>query len=161
MMIRWMIYLGLLIFAAYESVVFEDAAVTMFFVAALLLFVLLLLLLLIQRQMLKVSMKIPVPAAEKNKGVQLLFRLENRLPFLIGSIHAEIICLSHFTGKKEKYDVSFDNGRKQGTAVTTVCQISGDNCGKMHVFAGRIRIWDIFHLFCLTKKVNLTGEITI
>ena len=32
MMIRWMIYLGLLIFAAYESVVFEDAAVTMFFV---------------------------------------------------------------------------------------------------------------------------------
>lgn len=57
MMIRWMIYLGLLIFAAYESVVFEDAAVTMFFVAALLLFVLLLLLLLIQRQMLKVSMK--------------------------------------------------------------------------------------------------------
>lgn len=33
MMIRWMIYLGLLIFAAYESVVFEDAAVTMFFVA--------------------------------------------------------------------------------------------------------------------------------
>ena len=31
MMIRWMIYLGLLIFAAYESVVFEDAAVTMFF----------------------------------------------------------------------------------------------------------------------------------
>ena len=50
MMIRWMIYLGLLIFAAYESVVFEDAAVTMFFVAALLLFVLLLLLLLIQRQ---------------------------------------------------------------------------------------------------------------
>ncbi|MFR1975645.1 MAG: hypothetical protein ACLS2X_01515 [Coprococcus sp.] len=83
MMIRWMIYLGLLIFAAYESVVFEDAAVTMFFVAALLLFVLLLLLLLIQRQMLKVSMKIPVPAAEKNKGVQL-FRLENRLPFLIG-----------------------------------------------------------------------------
>ena len=56
MMIRWMIYLGLLIFAAYESVVFEDAAVTMFFVAALLLFVLLLLLLLIQRQMLKVSM---------------------------------------------------------------------------------------------------------
>lgn len=38
MMIRWMIYLGLLIFAAYESVVFEDAAVTMFFVAALLLF---------------------------------------------------------------------------------------------------------------------------
>lgn len=161
MMIRWMIYLGLLIFAAYESVVFEDAAVTMFFVAALLLFVLLLLLLLIQRQMLKVSMKIPVPAAEKNKGVQLLFRLENRLPFLIGSIHAEIICLSHFTGKKEKYAVSFDNGRKQGTAVTTVCQISGDNCGKMHVFAGRIRIWDIFHLFCLTKKVNLTGEITI
>ena len=75
MMIRWMIYLGLLIFAAYESVVFENAAVTMFFVAALLLFVLLLLLLLIQRQMLKVSMKIPVPAAEKNKGVQLLFRL--------------------------------------------------------------------------------------
>ena len=59
MMIRWMIYLGLLIFAAYESVVFEDAAVTMFFVAALLLFVLLLLLLLVQRQMLKVSMKIP------------------------------------------------------------------------------------------------------
>ena len=161
MMIRWMIYLGLLIFAAYESVVFEDAAVTMFFVAALLLFVLLLLLLLIQRQMLKVSMKIPVPAAEKNKGVQLLFRLENRLPFLIGSIHAEIICLSHFTGKKEKYAVSFDNGRKQGTAVTTVCQIFGDNCGKMHVFAGRIQIWDIFHLFCLTKKVNLTGEITI
>ena len=96
MMIRWMIYLGLLIFAAYESVVFEDAAVTMFFVAALLLFVLLLLLLLIQRQMLKVSMKIPVPAAEKNKGVQLLFRLENRLPFLIGSIHAEIICLSYY-----------------------------------------------------------------
>ena len=46
MMIRWMIYLGLLIFAAYESVVFEDAAVTMFFVATLLLFVLLLLLLL-------------------------------------------------------------------------------------------------------------------
>ena len=89
MMIRWMIYLGLLIFAAYESVVFEDAAVTMFFVAALLLFVLLLLLLLIQRQMLKVSMKIPVPAAEKNKGVQLLFRLENRLPFLIGSNRKE------------------------------------------------------------------------
>ena len=161
MMIRWMIYLGLLIFAAYESVVFEDAAVTMFFVAALLLFVLLFLLLLIQRQMLKVSMKIPVPAAEKNKGVQLLFGLENSLPFLIGSIHAEIICLSHFTGKKEKYAVSFDNGRKQGRTVTTACQIFGDNCGKMQVFAGRIQIWDIFHLFCLTKKVNLTGEITI
>ena len=45
--------------------------------------------------------------------------------------------------------------------MTTVCQIFGDNCGKMHVFAGRIQIWDIFHLFCLTKKVNLTGEITI
>ena len=28
MMIRWMIYLGLLIFAAYESVVFEDATAT-------------------------------------------------------------------------------------------------------------------------------------
>ncbi len=51
-----------------NSVVFEDAAVTMFFVAALLLFVLLLLLLLIQRQMLKVSMKIPVPAEREVKA---------------------------------------------------------------------------------------------
>lgn len=161
MMIRWIIYLGLLIFAAYESVVFEEAAVAMFFVAALLMFVVLLLLLLIQRQMLKVSMKIPVPVAEKNQYVQLLFRLENRLPILVGSMRAEIICRSRFTGKKEKYAISLDNGRRQGMAVTTEYRIFGENCGKMQVLAGRIQIWDIFHLFCLTKKVNLTGEITI
>ena len=75
MILQWMIYLVLVIFAAYESIVFSNTIVSMLFVFILLWPLLTAALLLLQRRRLKIDLNIPVPVAEKNGHIQIQIRV--------------------------------------------------------------------------------------
>ena len=71
MMIRWGIYLAFVVLMVYESVIYENVAVSMLMAAAIFLPVISLVLLAVARRKINITMKIPVPVAEKNNPIQL------------------------------------------------------------------------------------------
>ena len=158
MMTRGIVYLVFLFFMAYESVIYENAAVSMLFIAGVILPVLSFVMLAIERRKIKLAIKIPVPVAEKKDRIQMQINVERGLPLPVGQIDVQMRCISCFT-KQEKVNIlTIDHSGSINNKI--VYDIYGCHCGKVKIVIDRIRMKDIFGIFSLNKKVNLTKEIT-
>lgn len=158
MILQWMIYLVLAIFAAYESIVFSNTIVSMLFVFILLWPLLTVALLLLQRRRLKIDLNIPVPVAEKNGHIQIQIRVRqsSRLPMLQMEIHMS--CLPVFGGDREMYPLVLSVDGRQSCQY--IYELSRNRCGKVRLQIESIRLWDYFHFFSVNKKVHLSEEMT-
>ena len=158
MIIRRGMYLAFVLFMAYESVIYENAVVSMMFVAAIILPVISFVLLLIEWSKIAVTMKIPVPVAEKDNPIQLQIVIKRSIPLPVGQIDLRMRCISGFTKQERIRYLSIDHDGKINSKV--IYDICSYQCGKVKIVIDRIRMKDIFGLCSLNKKINLAKEIT-
>ena len=158
MMIRWGIYLAFVVLMVYESVIYENAAVSMLMAAAIFLPVISLVLLAVARRKINITMKIPVPVAEKNNPIQLQIDIKRGIMLPVGQINLRMRCISVLTNQQTVSYLRIDHdGRINSHVIYDIC---GYQCGKVKIVIDRIRTKDIFGFFSLNKKITLTKEIT-
>lgn len=158
MIFRWAGYLLLIIFSAYEAVVFDSIFVSMLFVAVLLWPVVMMIGLFVQRRHLKMEMKVPVPVAEKNGHIQIQIAVSQEGWAPVSQVSARLACTSLFTGKKEVYPLvlSADGHR----TYQYVYELSRHECGKVRVEIDKLCLWDYFHFFSVGRKFSQSVEVT-
>lgn len=158
MMIRRGMYLVFVLFIAYESVIYENAAVSMLFVASIILPVISLGLLAIERSKIAITMKIPVPVAEKDAAVRMQINIKRSVPLPAGQIDLRMRCISGFTNRQKLHHLTIDHdGRLDSSMIYDIC---AHQCGKIKIVIDRIQMKDVFGLCSLNKKLNLAKEIT-
>ena len=158
MMIRWGIYLAFVVLMVYESVIYENVAVSMLMAAAIFLPVISLVLLAVARRKINITMKIPVPVAEKNNPIQLQIDIKRGIMLPVGQINLRMRCISVLTNQQTVSYLRIDHdGRINSHVIYDIC---GYQCGKVKIVIDRIRTKDIFGFFSLNKKITLTKEIT-
>ena len=141
MMIRWGIYLAFVVLMVYESVIYENAAVSMLMAAAIFA-VISLVLLVVARRKINITMKIPVPVAEKNNPIQLQIDIKRGIMLPVGQINLRMRCISVLTNQQKVSYLRIDHdGRINSHVIYDIC---GYQCGKVKIVIDRIRTKDIF-----------------
>ena len=141
MMIRWGIYLAFVVLMVYESVIYENVAVSMLMAAAIFLPVISLVLLAVARRKINITMKIPVPVAEKNNPIQLQIDIKRGIMLPVGQINLRMRCISVLTNQQTVSYLRIDHdGRINSHVIYDIC---GYQCGKVKIVIDRIRTKDI------------------
>lgn len=157
MIFRWAGYLLLVVFAAYEAIVFTNIIVSMLFVAALLWPFIMLSCLFMARRSLEIEMKVPVPVAEKKGRIQIQLIVSKKGWLPVSQISANMVCTSFFSGNKENYPLYFRvDGRGQQQYIY---ELTRNSCGRLRLEIDRLRLWDYFHFFSMCKKVHMSEEV--
>lgn len=157
MMLKWIAYLLLAAFMACEAVVFENVLMSTLFVAVLLWPVLMMSMLLFQRRNLDVSMKVPVPVAEKNGHIQIQMMICQNGFLPVTQMHVDMICEPLFGGEPEVYPLVFSvDGRQK---YQYIYDLSRSECGKVRLKVNKICLWDYFHYFSVNKQIRLSEEV--
>lgn len=159
MILRFGLYLVFLLIAAFESVVYKNVAVSMIFVTACMIPVISLLFLFIKRSCIRVGINPFQLKTNKKDDIPVRIHISSRRYLSVGKIEFKLTCLSLFSGEKEKNWLTFDDNYEKD--MMDAYEITGYTCDKLQIVIDRIRIWDIFHMFYLTKKVNLIREVVI
>lgn len=142
MMLKWVGYLLLAAFMAYEAVVFENVLLSTLFVAVLLWPVLMMSILLFQRRGLDICMKVPVPVAEKNGHIQIQMEIRQKSFLPVMQMNADVICEPLFGGAQEIYPLIFGVDGRQNYQY--IYDLSRNECGKVRLKVTRVCIWDFF-----------------
>lgn len=158
MMIRWLIYLVFVSFMAYESIIYKDVVVSLLFVSSVILPVISLIILSIERSKIKITMNVPVPVAEKGDQIQMQVNIKRGLPLPVGQIDLQTRCISGFTNQQKEEQLVVDHNGSVNNKI--IYDIYGYHCGKVKIAIDSVRMKDIFGIFSLNKKINLTKEIT-
>lgn len=155
-MIRIILYLLGMAVTGYLALIYPKEMVITVFVLEILLFFPALLYSIYLSRKVKVSIRVPIPVAEKNQPVDVDILVDNQsgVPLLCGKLYLKVKNYYHKGSVTEKVWIQAQRKSKIGCR----CQLTSGKCGNLSITVGKLYVGDFLGIFYLPVSVSEKQE---